>query len=111
MGMYLVQFTSTPATWARMLEKPEDRREALAPLFTSLGGKLHGFWYVASGDGDGYVLAELPDDIAAARSYAMVKASGAFTSISATKLLSVEEMLQAVGGMGDVAYRAPGTAS
>ncbi len=111
MSMYLVQFTLTPATWARMLEKPEDRREALTPLYAALGGKLHGFWYASSGAGDGYVLGELPDDVAAARAFAMVNASGAFTSLSATKLLSVEEMLQALRGAADLEYRAPGTAS
>ncbi|MGD0705817.1 MAG: GYD domain-containing protein [Trebonia sp.] len=109
--MYLVQFTLTPATWAEMLKKPEDRRAALTPLYTALGGKLHGFWYASSGDGDGYVLGELPDDIAAARAFAMVNASGAFKSLSATKLLSVEEMLQALRGAADLGYTPPGSSS
>jgi uncharacterized protein with GYD domain len=111
MSMYLVQFTLTPATWAGMLKKPEDRREAVAPLYEALGGKLHGFWYAASGEGSGYVLGELPDDIAAARAVIMVNASGAFTSLSATKLLSVEEMLEALRGAAGLRYKAPGTAS
>lgn len=111
MSMYLVQFTLTPAAWAGMIKKPEDRREALAPLYAALGGKVHGFWYTSSGDGDGYVLAEFPDDVAATRGYAVVNASGAFTSLNATKLLSVEEMLQALQGAADLVYRAPSPAS
>ncbi len=28
MAMYLTRFSYTPETWARMIENPEDRREA-----------------------------------------------------------------------------------
>ena len=110
MSMYLVRFTLTPATWARMLEKPEDRRQALEPVFAAAGGKLHGFWY-ALGDADGYVLGELPDDIVAASTFTKVAASGAFVSLSTTKLLTIEEMLAALRGASGTEYRAPGAAS
>lgn len=110
MSMYLVRFTLAPATWARLVEKPEDRRKALEPVFAAAGGKLHGFWY-AFGDADGYVLGELPDDVVAASTLTKVAASGAFTSVSTTKLLTVEEMLAALGAASGVTYRAPGAAS
>lgn len=110
MSMYLVRFTQTPATWGRLLEKPEDRRQTLEPLFAAAGGKLHGFWY-AFGDADGYVLGEFPDDTVAASTLTKVVASGAFTSVSTTKLLTVEEMLAALRGAGEVPYRAPGATS
>jgi uncharacterized protein with GYD domain len=110
MGMYLARFTLTPATWARLLEKPEDRRQALEPVFAAVGGKLYGFWY-AFGEADGYVLGEFPDDVVAASTLTKVAASGAFASVSTTKLLTVEEMLAALGGAGGVEYRAPGAAS
>ncbi len=110
MSTYLVRFTLTPATWARLLEKPEDRRQTLEPIFTAAGGKLEGFWY-AFGDADGYVLGELPDDVVAASMLTKVAASGAFASVSTTKLLTVEEMTAALRVAGGVEYRAPGTAS
>ena len=110
MSMYLVRFTHTPATWGRLLDKPEDRRAVLEPLFAQAGGRLHGFWY-AFGDADGYVLGELPDDVVAASTLTRVAASGAFASVSTAKLLTVEEMLAALQGAGGVAYRAPGAAS
>jgi uncharacterized protein with GYD domain len=110
MSMYLARFTLTPATWARLLERPEDRRQALEPVFAAVGGKLHGFWY-AFGDADGYVLGEFPDDVVAASTLTKVAASGAFSSVSTTKLLAVEEMLAALRGGGGVEYRAPGAAS
>jgi uncharacterized protein with GYD domain len=110
MSVYLARFTLTPATWARLIEKPEDRRQALEPVIAAVGGKLHGFWY-ALGDADGYVLAEFPSDVVAASTLTKVAASGAFASLSTTKLLTGEEMLEALHGAGGVAYRAPGAAS
>jgi uncharacterized protein with GYD domain len=110
MSMYLARFTLTPATWARLIEKPEDRRQTLEPVFAAAGGKLHGFWY-AFGDADGYVLAEFPNDVVAASTVTKVAASGAFALVSTTKLLTVEEMLEALRDSGRVEYRAPGAAS
>ena len=99
--------TSVPAGALRTEKNPPAPSTGAA---TAAGGKLHGLWY-ASGDADGYVLGELPDDIAAASTLAKVAASGAFTSVSTTELLTVEETLAALRGAGDVQYRAPGATS
>lgn len=106
MSMHLARFTLTPETWAKLLDTPEDRRQVLEPVFAAAGGKLHGYWH-AFGDADGYVLGEWPDDVVAASTLAKVAASGAFASLSTTKLLTVEEMLTALHGAGGVDYRAP----
>ncbi len=76
-------------------------------VFEAAGGKLHGYWY-AFGDADGYLLVELPDDIAAASTVIKAASSGAFASLSTTKLLTVEETLEALRRGGGVEYRAPG---
>ena len=55
MPFYLTRFSYTPATWAKLMKNPEDRREAAKQYIESVGGKLHGFWY-AFGDHDGYNL-------------------------------------------------------
>ena len=107
MGMYLTKFSHTPETWARLLANPEDRRETLRPVFEAVGGKLHGYWY-AFGDADGFVLFEAPDDVMTAGLLVKVAATGAFTSVSTTKLLTVEEALDALRRGGGVDYRAPG---
>jgi uncharacterized protein with GYD domain len=106
MPTYLTAFSLTSDTWAKLVAKPEDRREALSPLIESLGGKLLGYWY-AFGDVDGYALFEVPDDVTAAGFLVKVGASGAL-SLSTTKLLTVEEMVEALGRAGDVGYRPPG---
>jgi uncharacterized protein with GYD domain len=95
MAMYLAKFTHTHQAWVGLLANPEDRRETLAPFFHAAGGKLHGYWY-AFGDADGYLLVELPDDIAAANKVIKAASSGAFASLATTKLLTVEEMLEAL---------------
>lgn len=107
MGTYLFHGVQTPATLAKLLEAPEDRAAAIAPIFESLGGELLGYWYTLGG-AEVYVLYELPDDITATGLITKVTASGAFASVSSTRLLSVAEMLPALGGSASTPYRAPG---
>src|SRR5690606_34848835 len=53
MPLYLTRFSYTPATWAKLIEHPEDRRNAATQYIEAVGGKLHGFWY-AFGEHDAY---------------------------------------------------------
>lgn len=109
MPTYLTAFRQASETWAKLIAKPEDRRVTLAPIFEAAGGKLLGYWY-AFGEVDGYALFEAPDDVAAASVLVKVGASGAL-SVSTTKLLTVEEALEAMKRAGDVSYRSPGSGS
>ena len=43
MPFYLTRFSYTPATWAKLIKNPEDRREAAKQYIEAVGGKLHGF--------------------------------------------------------------------
>lgn len=110
MGTYLFHGVQTPATLAKLLDRPEDRREANEPLFRNAGGALLGIWY-GIGGADVYLLGELPDDVVYTSLAARVIASGAFASATITPLLTVEEMLTALRGSGATNYRAPGAAS
>jgi uncharacterized protein with GYD domain len=65
MPLYLSRFNYTPATWAKLMKNPENRRAAAKQYIEAVGGKLHGFWY-AFGDHDGYNLWEAPDNISMA---------------------------------------------
>ena len=42
MALYLTSFSYTPEARARMIEKPEDRREAARASIESVDGKLRG---------------------------------------------------------------------
>jgi uncharacterized protein with GYD domain len=107
MPMYLTRFSYTPETWARLIEKPEDRRKAASTYIESVGGKLHGFWY-AFGERDGYNLWEAPDNVSMASVVLAIGAGGALASCETTVLISVEETVAALKKAKSVKYRPPG---
>ncbi|PDT03786.1 GYD family protein [Rhizobium chutanense] len=104
--MYLTRFSYTPETWARMIENPEDRREAARTYIESVGGKLHGFWY-AFGEHDGWNLWEAPDNVSMAAVALAIGAGGALRSMEMTVLLSVEDTIEALEKAKSVRYRPP----
>ena len=106
MPLYLSRFSYTPETWARLIAKPEDRREAAQSYIESVGGRLHGFWY-AFGEHDGYTLWEAPDNVSMAAVALAIGGGGALGSHETTVLLSVEETMDALRKAGQVQYRAP----
>jgi uncharacterized protein with GYD domain len=107
MPLYLVHFSYTPEAWRKLIENPEDRREAVGKLVEAVDGKLHGFWY-AFGGHDGFLLVEAPDNVSAAAVSVAASAGGGVRSTETTVLLTVEEMLEALGKAGDLPYRPPG---
>jgi uncharacterized protein with GYD domain len=108
MSTYLYHLVQTPATLAKLIAAPEDRRATVEPIFKSIGGSVLGFWYGVGGT-DVYALGDLPDDVVATGLATRVTSSGAFSSVTTTKLLTVEEMLTALGASAaTIAYRAPG---
>ena len=107
MALYLTRFSYTPETWAKLIEKPEDRRAAATEYIESVGGKLHGFWY-AFGEHDGYNLWEAPDNVSMAAAALALAAGGALTSVETTPLRTVEETLAALQKASSIRYRRPG---
>lgn len=107
MPLYLTKFSYTPATWARLVDNPEDRRIAAQQYIESVGGKLHGFWY-AFGSHDGYNLWEAPDNVSMAAVALAISGGGALSSFDTTVLLSVDETLEALQQAQKLRYRAPG---
>src|SRR6266478_332351 len=89
MPLYLTRFSYTPATWAKLIKNPEDRRAAAEEYIKEVGGKLHGFWY-AFGDHDGYTLWEAPVFFFKQKTAYEIGAGGALSSIQTTVLLTVE---------------------
>ncbi len=107
MPLYLTRFSYTPATWAKMISNPEDRREAARQYIESVGGKLHGFWY-AFGEHDGYNLWEAPDNVSMAATALAIGAGGALASVETTVLLTVEDTLSALQLASSIKYQPPG---
>jgi uncharacterized protein with GYD domain len=109
MPLYLSKFSYTPETWSRLIDNPEDRRNAAREYIESVGGKLHGFWY-GFGSHDGYNLWEAPDNVSMAAVALAIGGGGAMDTFETTVLLSIEETMEALQKAQKIRYRAPGTA-
>ena len=81
------------------------RRDAVARMVGDLGGKVESFHF-GFGEGDAYVLIDLPDNVSAAALGLAVSASGMATT-KTTVLLTPEEIDRAV--KTQVTYSAPGS--
>jgi uncharacterized protein with GYD domain len=107
MPLYLTRFSYTPETWARLIDNPEDRRNAAQEYIESVDGKLHGFWY-AFGERDGYTLWEAPDNVSMAAVALAIAGGGALGSLETTVLMSVDETMDALRKAQQVRYKPPG---
>ena len=81
------------------------RRDAVAKTVADVGGQVESF-YFAFGEDDAYVVADLPENTAAAAIGMAVGASG-MASVKTVVLLTPEEVDRAA--QTQVAYRAPGS--
>ena len=107
MPTYMIQAAYANEAWARLVQRPENRAEALRPVIERLGGKMVS-WYYALGDYDVVVLAELPSDIAAAAASMAIAAGKAVKAIKTTQLLNPEEGFDALLLAQGAGYQPPG---
>jgi uncharacterized protein with GYD domain len=91
--LLLVSYTADGAK-GLMKDGGSKRRTAATTLVQSLGGKIESFYY-AFGDTDAIVIADMPDNAAAAAASLALASSGAVTS-NVTVLLTPEDVDQAV---------------
>ena len=73
-----------------MLAKPENREEAVAKLFKSVGGRLIG-WYLTFGHHDWMAIGEFPDEKAAASAILAASAGGSLSDIETTVAMSAKD--------------------
>ncbi|MCH7998917.1 MAG: GYD domain-containing protein [Chloroflexi bacterium] len=106
MAIYMFEAAFTSDAWATLAKNPQDRTEAVRTLLQGIGGKLISY-YFAFGDYDVVVLAELPDNGAAAATAIAVAAGGAIRAVKTTPLLSAQEGVEAMRKAGEVNYRPP----
>lgn len=108
MPHFLIQLSYTPEAWGAMVRSPQDRFSAVRPAIERLGGKLDGAW-IAFGEHDVVVIAQMPSNAAAAAFGMAVAAGGAVKGYKTTPLLSLEEGLQAMKDASGSGYRPPGS--
>lgn len=105
MGKFLLRASYTQAGIQGVLKDGgTGRRAAIDALAASVGGSIESCYW-ALGDDDIVIVAELPDNIAAAAIAATVGATGA-ASVRTTVLLTAEDVDAAVAK--HPSYRAPG---
>ena len=107
MPVYLMRFSYTPETWSRLIQNPEDRRDAARAYIEQVGGTLQGFWY-GFGEYDVYALFEAPDNVSVTGAVLAIAAGGALSSVETTVLMTVEETLEALAKSKSIGYRRPG---
>ena len=106
MPLFLTQVSYTEQAWQSLVSNPQNRFEALKPVFEKLGGRIVNAWF-AFGDFDVVIVSELPDNISAAAIAIAAAAGGACKSIKTTPLLEVAEGLEALRKAAGAGYRAP----
>jgi uncharacterized protein with GYD domain len=106
MPRYMIQFGYTPDAWAALTKNPADRRENLRALLQGLGGQLIDLYY-HFGEYDGTVIFEAPDDVAATATVLAAVSPGHVRTNRTTRLMTVEEAMEAMRKAGGQTYQAP----
>ncbi len=106
MAFYLVQASYSTQASAAMIKNPQDRAAAVKPVIERMGGKMHGLW-LAFGEYDVVLIAEMPDNVSAAAVAMAVGSSGGISAYRTTPLLTSAEAMQAMKKAGGVGYQAP----
>ena len=112
MSFYLLQASYSPVAVKAMMAKPQDRGQAAGKIIEAIGGKLHHFFF-AMGTSDLVALIEVPDDKVMLAGSMIVASTGALSDVSTTKLITMEEAVEAMelAGKASGAYTPPTTST
>jgi uncharacterized protein with GYD domain len=95
MSYFCHQVSYTKEAWARLMENPQDRLEAVRAPIEKLGGKIHTSFF-AFGAFDVLAITEFPDNISAAAIAIAFAAGGAVANIQTTPLLTAAQAIEAL---------------
>jgi uncharacterized protein with GYD domain len=107
MPKYLVEVSYAPEAVAGMVKNPEDRAAPVRAAIESLGGKLESL-YFALGEYDAVVIADIPNNVAAAALALAVTGTGRYRAYRTTALLTAQELVEAARAAGKVSFRPAG---
>ena len=106
MPYYLIQTGYTPESWATMINKPQDRVEAVRPAIEALGGRIDA-GYISFGEYDVTAIVEFPDNGCAAAFSISAAATGGLKAFKTTPLMTMAEGEQAMKKASGSSYRPP----
>jgi uncharacterized protein with GYD domain len=109
MPLYMYRVGYTAESWDTQVKKPVNREEALKPAVRSLGGRIISFYY-AFGEDDVVLIAQFPDNKAAAAMALAAASGGALSHITTTPLMTVAEGMAALRQAKKARYTPPGEA-
>jgi len=104
MPYYCHQVSYTKEAWARLMEDPQDRLEAVRGPIEKLGGKIHTSFF-AFGQFDVLAITEMPDNISAAAISMAFAGGGAVAHIQTTPLLTAAQAIEALRKAGTSGYK------
>lgn len=108
MPLYLYQGAYTPEAWATLVEKPQNRIQAVRPAIEKLGGKIRNAFF-SFGKYDVVLIVEMPDNVSMASLAIAIAAGGAIKNAQTTVLMSAEDGLAAMKKASTSGYRPPKT--
>jgi uncharacterized protein with GYD domain len=108
MPLYMFQAGYKGESWKTQMEGQQDARGRISGLVESVGGKMIDAYYTF-GDRDLLIIADLPDNHAAAAVSLTASAGGSLTGIKSSPLLTLEEGKEVLGKAAKAAqsYKAP----
>ena len=106
MATYLIQAAYTPEGWASLVQKPQDRVEAIKPAIDQLDGTVIAGW-LSFGEYDIVAIVDMPDNVSAAAFSMAASAGGAVKSIKTTPLMTTEEGMRAMEKAQASSYAPP----
>lgn len=95
MPFYMLRWQFKDVAAKGLVSRPHDRSAEATKLIESVGGKLHHHFF-ALGDFDGVAIVEFPDHKAAAAASIVASASGGYTNVHTTPLLTSSEAEEAI---------------
>ena len=95
MAFYLLQASYTADAIKALVASPQDREADVRAITEALGGKLHQVFF-AFGESDIVAIMEISDDKTMAAGSFVASATGAFSKVQTTKLLTTAEAMEAM---------------
>lgn len=110
MPKFVMTFTYSSGSWARMLKVADDRIKAVSALMEHLNGSLElMYWGVESAQA--YVIADLPDSVSATAAVTAATETGAFKDVQVHEVLTQQQLRDVVtlAKSSGSFYHPPGT--
>ena len=104
MPTFMYQFKYTPAAWASLVKKPEDRGAVVDDLLKGLGGRLISIYY-SFGEWDGMVIFEAPDEVTAMTAVVTILTPGHLEATKTTVLFTMQDMINATRRAAKLRFR------